>query len=173
MTTATRDARIPGAGALRVSPDIELPLETVTQAVAILARRRAGKSYTAARLAEELLNAGQQVVVLDPKGDWWGLRSSADGQGPGLPILILGGERGDLPLEPGSGELVARFVVERGASALLDLSGFRKVAVRRGRGEGSASDLATFAGDFLEALYRLKAREANRTTLMLVIDRRT
>lgn len=140
-TTATRYPEGQEAGALRLSPDLELPPETVTQAIAILAKRRAGKSYTAARLVEELFAAGQQVVVVDPKGDWWGLRSSADGSGPGLPILILGGEHGDLPLEPDSGELVARFVVERGASALLDLSGFRKVAVRRGRGGGNAAVL--------------------------------
>ena len=47
-----------------------LPAEAVTETFAILAKRRAGKSYTAARFVEELLKAAQQVVVVDPKGDW-------------------------------------------------------------------------------------------------------
>jgi DNA helicase HerA-like ATPase len=55
---------------------LSLPLETVTQSLAILARKRAGKSYLARGIAEQLLAADQQVVIIDPKGDWWGIRSS-------------------------------------------------------------------------------------------------
>jgi hypothetical protein len=99
-----------------------------------------------------------QVVDVDPKGDHWGIRSAADGKGPGLPILILGGEHGDVPLEPGSGELVAKLVVEERVSVLLDLSLFRK------------SEVARFMTDFAEHLYRLKAREEFRSPMMLVLD---
>jgi len=143
---------------LRIAKDLVLPLDVVTQTIAILAKRRAGKSYTMRRLAEQLHWAKQQVVLIDPKGDQWGIRSSADGRGPGLPILILGGERGDAPLESGAGEVVAKLVVEERVSVLLDLSLFRK------------KEVAVFMTAFLEALYRLKAREANRTPVMLVID---
>src|SRR5690242_19829174 len=111
---------------LQLSDKLNLPLETVTQAIGILAKRRAGKSYAARRLAEQLFKAGQQIVIVDPKGDWWGIRSSADGKGPGLPIVILGGERGDVPLEVNAGEVVAKLVVEERVSVLLDLSNFRK-----------------------------------------------
>lgn len=135
-----------------------LPLELVTQTVGVLAKRRAGKSYTARRIVEQLFKAGQQVVIVDPKGDWWGIRSSADGKSPGLPVIILGGERADVPLETNGGEVVAKLVVEERVSALLDLSLFRK------------HELATFMAAFLENLYRLKAREAYRTPMMLVID---
>lgn len=75
---------------LRLAKDLTLLLDTVTQAVAILAKRRAGKSYLARRLAEELARTGQQLVIVDPKGDWWGIRSAADGKSPGLPIVVLG-----------------------------------------------------------------------------------
>jgi hypothetical protein len=54
------------------------------------------------------------VVIVDPKGDWWGLRSAADGHSPGLPIVILGGERGDVPLEVGAGEVIAKLVARNG-----------------------------------------------------------
>ena len=52
---------------LRIAKDLTLPLETVTQAIAILAKRRAGKSYLMRRIVEELLKARQQVVIVDPK----------------------------------------------------------------------------------------------------------
>lgn len=153
---------------LKISDDLSLPLETVTQAIGILAKRRAGKSYAARRLAEQLFKAGQQIVIVDPKGDWWGIRSSADGKGPGLPIVILGGERGDVPLEKEAGEVVAKLVVEERVSVLLDLSNFRKGEVANFM--GGPSPPRRGEEGFLEALYRLKAREQFRTPLMLVID---
>jgi hypothetical protein len=58
-------------------------------------------------LVEQLHHAGQQVVVVDPKGDWTGNLSSADGKAPGLPFVIIGGERGHVPLEATGGEVVA------------------------------------------------------------------
>jgi hypothetical protein len=144
--------------ALRIADGLTLPVDVVTQTVAIVAKRRAGKSYTMRRIVEQLMNAGQQVVLVDPKGDQWGLRSAADGKGPGLPIVILGGERADVPLEVGAGEMVAKLAVEERVSILIDLSLFRK------------ADVARFMTDFLETVYRLKAREVYRTPLMLVID---
>ncbi len=144
---------------LKLADGLSLPLDTVTQTIAIVAKRRAGKSYTMRRLVEQLFKAGQQVVLVDPKGDQWGIRSAADGKAPGLPIVILGGEHGDLKqLEPNSGEVVAKLVVEERVSVLLDLSTFRK------------HEVATFMTAFLENLYRLKAREEYRTPMMLVVD---
>lgn len=70
---------------LKLSKDISLPLEIVTQTIAIIAKRRAGKSYTMRKLVEQLLAAHQQVILVDPKGDQWGLRSSSDGKKAGYP----------------------------------------------------------------------------------------
>lgn len=143
---------------LAIAKDLKLPLDVVTQTIAILAKRRAGKSYTMRRLVEQLFKAGQQVVLVDPKGDQWGVRFAADGKAEGLPIIILGGERGDVKLEAGAGEVVAKLVVEERVSVVLDLSLFRK------------HEVATFMTAFMENLYRLKAREVYRTPVMLVID---
>jgi hypothetical protein len=101
---------------VRLARELELPLDLVTQTVGVLAKRRAGKSYLARRLVEQLHHAGQQIIVVDPKGDWWGILSSHDGSGPGLPFVILGGERGHVPLEVTGGELVAQLVVEERVS---------------------------------------------------------
>ncbi len=143
---------------LHIAHGFSLPLETVTQTLAILAKRRVGKSYTARRITEQLVAAKQQVVIIDPKGDWWGIRSSADGKAPGLPVTILGGGHGDIPLEVGSGELVAKLAVHERVSLLLDVSNFRK------------REVAVFMSDFLEAFYRLKAAEEYRSPVMLVVD---
>lgn len=143
---------------LKLSKTLSLPLDVVTQTIAILAKRRAGKSYTMRRLAEQLLEEKQQIVIVDPKGDQWGIRSSADGKKAGYPIVILGGEHADVPLEVNAGEIVAKLVVEQRVSILLDLSMFRK------------HEIAVFMAIFLENLYRLKAREEYRTPVMLIID---
>lgn len=143
---------------IKISKEISLPLDLVTQTIAILAKRRVGKSYTMRRIAEQLLECQQQIVIVDPKGDQWGIRSSADGKKPGFPIVILGGEHGDAPLEVNSGEIVAKLIVEEHVSILLDLSVFRK------------HEIATFMAIFLENLYRLKAQEKYRTPVMLVVD---
>lgn len=143
---------------IQIAEDLTLPIDVVTQTISIIAKRRVGKSYTMRRIAEQLFKAGQQIVIVDPKGDQWGIRSAADGKSPGLPVVILGGERGDVPLEVGSGEVVAKLVTEERVSVLLDLSLFRK------------HEVATFMTAFLENLYRLKAREIYRTPLQIIID---
>jgi DNA helicase HerA-like ATPase len=138
--------------ALRISREFSLPAEAVSETFAILAKRGVGKTYTAAVMVEELLKAGLRVVV-DPAVVWWGLRAAADGTGEGLPVLILGGDHGDVPLEVGAGEPIADVVVDEELSVVLDLSHFRK------------GEQTRFMTDFAERLYH-----KNRTPLHLVLD---
>ena len=139
---------------LHLAHDFNLPPEAVTETFAILAKRGVGKTFTAKKMAEQMLKAAiAPVIVADPVGVWWGLRSSSDGKGPGLPILILGGDYGDAPLEAGAGEIVARMLVEERLSAVLDLSKFRK------------NEQTTFMTAFAETLYHL-----NRQPLHLMLD---
>jgi hypothetical protein len=138
---------------LKISDDLSLPIEAVTQTFAVLAKRGAGKTYCASVMAEEMLATHQQIVVVDPTGAWFGLRSSADGKSAGFPIVVIGGEHGDVPLSETAGEVIAQSIVEHRFSAILDLSQLRKGQVRR------------FLTPFLETLYRL-----NREPLHLFID---
>jgi hypothetical protein len=133
--------------------NFDLPLDLTTQTLAVLAKKGAGKSYTSSVMIEELLDAGQVPVILDPTGAWFGLKSSADGKSAGYPMVIFGGEHADLPLEETAGEATARAIVEQRFPAIIDLSLFRKGQVKR------------FVTPFLETLYRL-----NRLPLMLVVD---
>ncbi len=138
---------------LHLADGLDLPLEAVTETFAILAKRGSGKTYCAAVLVEEMLKAGQTVVVADPVGVWWGLRSSADGQGPGLPIVILGGDHADAPLVPEAGTAVADLAAEERLPLVLDLSHF------------TPPEQTRFMTLFAERLYR-----KNRLPLHLVLD---
>lgn len=127
---------------LRVAPDLALPLDAATETFGILAKKGAGKSNAAVVLAEEMYGAGIPWVAVDPKGDWWGLRSSGDGKGPGLPIVVFGGRHGDVPLEPTAGALLADLVLAERLTCVLDVSEFSKADARR------------FLLAFAERLYR-------------------
>jgi hypothetical protein len=116
---------------LKLAPALSLPLDAVSRTFGILAVRGAGKSNTAAVMAEEMFAAGLPFVVIDPVGSWYGLRSSADGMAAGLPIPIFGGKHGDVPLERGAGELLADLVVDKRLTCVLDLSRFDSEADKK------------------------------------------
>lgn len=143
---------------LRIAHDLSLPIEAVTETFGILAKRGMGKTYTGMVMAEEMLKQHAQVVIADPVGVCWGLRSSADGKGSGFPIVVMGGEHGDVPLEEAAGAVVADFCVDTGAPVILDMSLLRKGAMVR------------FMTDFCERLYHAKAPEVNRTPMHLFLD---
>jgi len=139
---------------LRIGKDgFTLPIELVTSTQAILARKRSGKSYTASVQAEELLRHKQQIATIDPTGAWWGLRSSAAGDGPGYPVVVFGGDHADAPLEPHAGRMLATALVEHGFSAIFDV------------GLMVTEDQIRFTSDFASELLRI-----NRTALHLYID---
>lgn len=116
---------------LHVAEGIDLPLELITSSNGILAKKGAGKTSAAVVLLEEMNQVGVPVIVVDPKGDWYGIRTSASGDRPGLPIPVLGGRHGDIPLDATTGELVADLLVDQQLSAILDVSEFTKAELRR------------------------------------------
>ncbi len=147
------------APTLNISSTLSLPLDYVTKTAAVLAQRRKGKTYTASVIAEELTAAEQPWVALDPTGAWWGLRASADGESAGLPVVILGGQHGDAPLERTAGRYVAELVVESPGWYVLDLSLFDSRAAER-----------EFATDFGEALIRRKRQPGRDFPMHLFVD---
>ena len=123
---------------IQFADHVTLPSDAVTQTFACIGRKGAGKTYLATMLAEQMLNIQAQIVVLDPVGNWWGLRVAADGKSKGKDIFIAGGERGDVPVLPESGARFAKLVVEKSVSMVLDVSSFRQGERKR------------FAADFAE-----------------------
>jgi DNA helicase HerA-like ATPase len=127
---------------LRISEDLGLPLDVVTQKLAFLGRTGSGKTYGSSKLAELMLDAGAQVVILDVVGVWYGLRLDADGKANGIEIPVFGGLHGDVPLEPTGGHLMADLIVDRGLSVVLDLSQFESDAAK-----------ARFAGEWADRFF--------------------
>jgi hypothetical protein len=93
-----------------------------------------------------------QVIVIDPTDVWWGLNT---GQ---WSIAIFGGEHGDLPLEPGTGKLLAETLVQTGQSAVLSLRHLSKAKQR------------AFVAEFAETLYHAKGEGRYRTPVHVIID---
>lgn len=141
-----------------ISESLSLPIDAATQTFAFIGRKGSGKTYGAGKLAELLMDAGVQTVILDTVGNWYGLRISADGKEKAFDIPVLGGLRGDIPLESTGGELVADLVVEAGRSVIIDLSQF------------SLGDRKRFATSFGIRLWQRKKAEADPSPLHLVIE---
>lgn len=140
---------------LKISDILSLPADAVTQTLACIGRKGAGKTYLASMLAEQMLDLGAQVVILDPVGNWFGLRVAADGKGKGKDIFIAGGEHGDVPTLPEAGARFARLVVEKNVSMVLDVSGFRQGERKR------------FAADFAEEFFHLKKTQRSAVHLFV------
>jgi len=109
---------------IRIADNLTLPIDVVTRRLAILGMSGSGKSNVAVVLAEGMFKAGIPWVAIDPKGDWWGVRSSKDGKSSGLPIPIFGGLKGDVPLEPTAGKIIGELIVDQRLTCVLDISEF-------------------------------------------------
>lgn len=138
---------------LRISKGLELPLELMGLATVVYGARGSGKTSFGRVLAEGVHAAGQRFCAIDLKGDWHGLKSSADGRSEGIPVVVFGGERGDLPLEESAGGFVGKVIAGSAQSSILDLELFSKGKRLR------------FLADFFEQLYH-----HNREPLLLLAD---
>lgn len=141
---------------MKISDSVQFPKDVVTQTLACIGRKGAGKTYLAQLIAEQMLDIRAQVVVIDPVGNWWGLRVGADGKSKGKDIFIAGGERGDVPVMPETGARFAKLVVEKNISIVLDVSGFRQGERKR------------FAADFAEEFFHLK--KSQRSAVHLFVE---
>lgn len=85
--------------------------------VGIWASSGRGKSFGVGVFCEELLSAGIPVIAIDPEGELHTLREQ-------FRVLVLGGERADLPLPPGrmGVHLTLSRVLEEGLGLVVDLS---------------------------------------------------
>ena len=129
--------------------------ELATEVVASLGMRGSGKSNGAGVIAEGLLAAKVQLIVLDYVGLWFSLRLAADGKRPAFDIPVLGGAHGDITLLATTGATVADALARSGSSAVLDLSGFSK------------GDRCRFATDFAEAFFKAKKSHPGPVQILL------
>lgn len=130
-----------------------LPTGIFDHNTAILGRTGSGKSYAARGITECWLDAGRRVCIVDPTDVWYGLRSNAEGLGPGYPVVVFGGEHGDVPIGERSGGRIAEIVAGRNLPAIVATA------------EMTVGERHRFMTEFLGGLFRL-----NRAPLHLVLD---
>lgn len=95
------------------------PRQYGIQGNAVLGIKETGKSYFATMMGERLMEAGIPIIALDPIGIWRFLRVA--GTGAGFPVVVAGGEHGDLPLNPEATKEIVRAAMRDGVSLVLDL----------------------------------------------------
>ena len=101
-----------------------IPDAAVAQNTIALGKTRAGKSSKMRLIVERLLDHAKPVCIIDPKGDWWGIKSSADGKKAGYPLIIFGGEHADVPINEHSGAHIAELIATGNRPCLIDLGGW-------------------------------------------------
>ena len=147
---------------LHISPDLTLPPDAVTQTIVVFGAKGMGKTNLGSVIAEELSRCGLRFVVVDPVGVWWGLQHSPDGKGPGIDVLMLGGRRGDIPIVPTGGAVVADLVVNETVNVVVDIS-------RQPDGKmWSKGQRVKFVTDFCVRLYERQGEDMR--PLMLIMD---
>jgi uncharacterized protein len=132
---------------------MKIPETAIQQHVAVLGKTGSGKTFAVKGIVEHWLEEKRRVGIVDPTGAWWGLRSSRDGKGAGFPVLVLGGDHGDLPLPPLGGAAVARLLGEQNVNLIADTSLL------------TVGERTRWFTDFAGTLIRL-----NRAPLHLVLD---
>ena len=113
---------------MKLASNLEMDaVDYANQGNSFIGLRGSGKTYGAMKAAEQLLNAGIPIVAIDPTGVWPYLRIESDGKEikQAYNILVIGGERGDLPWPATHPEVFAAAVIREclntGSSVIFDL----------------------------------------------------
>lgn len=110
--------------------EIKIPINAATKTFAVLAKRGAGKTWTAAVMAEEFFDANIPFVVFDPIDVWWGLRLQKNGRDKGLPVVVFGLEHADIKIDRDMGRRIAQEITQNNVSCVISTFGMPKVAQR-------------------------------------------
>lgn len=138
-----------------------IPDAALGEHLGIFGTTGSGKSFTARGLIERVMapKVKPRMLIIDPKGDWWGARLASDGKGPGLPLTIIGGPHADqgLRIAQDNPEPLAKplghMIAKSDFRGLLDVSDLDAGKMRR------------FIATLLNVLYH-----ENREQLYLVMD---
>jgi hypothetical protein len=137
-------------------------LDAITQVTVIFGNRGMGKTNTGTVWAEELHKNHLRFAALDPKGVWWGIKYGRRRSEEGLPILVMGGIHGDIPIMPTAGPVVADLIVDEQVSAVIDISRHPSGKV------WSQGEKIRFVADYCTRLYERQGEK--RRPILQIID---
>lgn len=108
--------------------ELILPVKILKQHLIALGKTGAGKSSVLRHIAEYLLEHGKRLCIIDPKGDWWGVKFSADGKSEGFPIIAFGDfkepKASDVPINAQSGKEVAELIATGNRPCVIGFRGW-------------------------------------------------
>jgi len=149
ITVGTTSAG-PGASGSAGEP-VELPIvELLTGRAFLTGKSGSGKSNSASVVAENLLDAGHPLMIVDTDGEYYGLKEAYE-------LLHVGAdEECDIQVTADHASKLAELALEEGVPIILDVSGYLD--------EAEANDLLTAVARHLFA----KAKKLKRPFLLLV-----
>lgn len=134
-----------------------IPEKILDQHLVGLGKTGAGKSTMLRHIVEHLLSHKKRVCIIDPKGDWWGLKSSADGKSAGFPVIAFGDfkepKAQDVPINAQSGKHVAELITSGNRPCMIGFRGWM------------TSHMTRFWIDFASTIFN-----SNEGELFLVVD---
>jgi len=111
------------------------PQEVLDQHLVMLGKTGSGKSSKLRYIVEHLLQVQKRVCILDPKGDWWGLKLAENGKDPGLPVVMFGdfkeSRATDVPINDHSGKHIAELISSGNRPCVIGLRGWTQGAMMR------------------------------------------
>ena len=97
---------------------LDLQRDIIGRRVAVLGVSGQGKTNTVAVFVEELLGQRLPMTIVDPEGEYWGLKEKYQ-------ILVAGsGEHADYPAGPAQAGALAQLSINESLPVILDLSEF-------------------------------------------------
>jgi len=127
------------------------PTEVIEQHLVVLGKTGAGKSSALRHIVEHLLKHKKRTCILDPKGDWWGLKLSADGKSEGFPVIAFGDfkepKASDIPINAQSGKHVAELIATGNRPCIIGFRGWM------------TSHMVQFWIDFASTLFNMNSGE--------------
>jgi hypothetical protein len=114
---------------------LPFPSNVLDQHLVMLGKTGSGKSSKLRVIVEWLFAHNKRVCIVDPKGDWWGIKVAADGKSPGLPFVLFGDFKkpdiSDVPINEHNGSEIAELVASGNRPCVIGMAGWTQGAMTR------------------------------------------
>ena len=108
---------------MKISDNLTLSaINYANQGNSIIGIRGSGKTYTATKIAEEIIKSGIPIIAFDPTGVWQNLRFGTNGKA-GFPVVVAGGFHGDIALSEDNAVQIVEAALKHNISLVIDLQG--------------------------------------------------